>query len=75
MITDIDRIREALQFIDASDRETWLRMGMANDDWLERLHGLAYRFESLGVTADLAAMSLCELWALYAFLRRLSEGA
>jgi putative DNA primase/helicase len=29
MMTDIDRIREALQFIDASDRETWLRMGMA----------------------------------------------
>jgi putative DNA primase/helicase len=29
MTTDIDRIREALQFIDASDRETWLRMGMA----------------------------------------------
>ena len=29
MMTDIDRIREALQFIDASNRETWLRMGMA----------------------------------------------
>lgn len=29
MMTDIGRIREALQFIDASDRETWLRMGMA----------------------------------------------
>jgi len=29
MMTDIDRIREALQFIDASDRETWLRMAMA----------------------------------------------
>jgi putative DNA primase/helicase len=29
MMTDIDRIREALRFIDASDRETWLRMGMA----------------------------------------------
>ncbi len=29
MSGDIDRIREALQFIDASDRETWLRMGMA----------------------------------------------
>ena len=28
-MTDIDRIREALQFIDPSDRETWLRMGMA----------------------------------------------
>ena len=29
MTGDIDRIREALQFIDPSDRETWLRMGMA----------------------------------------------
>jgi putative DNA primase/helicase len=29
MSNDLDRIREALQFIDASDRETWLRMGMA----------------------------------------------
>ena len=47
---------------------------MANADWLERLHGLAYRFESLGVTHDLAAMSLCELWALYAFLQRIAEG-
>lgn len=29
MTGDLDRIREALQFIDPSDRETWLRMGMA----------------------------------------------
>ncbi len=29
MTGDIERIREALQFIDASDRDTWLRMGMA----------------------------------------------
>ena len=29
MMSDIDRIREALQFTDPSDRETWLRMGMA----------------------------------------------
>jgi len=28
-MTDFDRIREALQFIDASDRGTWLRIGMA----------------------------------------------
>jgi len=28
-MTDSDRIREALQFIDASDRGTWLRIGMA----------------------------------------------
>lgn len=47
---------------------------MANDDWLESLHGLAYRFESLGVTHDLAAMSLCELWGVYCYLRRVLEG-
>lgn len=47
---------------------------MDNDHWLERLQGLAYRFESLGVTPDLAAMSLCELWALYVFLQRVMEG-
>jgi putative DNA primase/helicase len=29
MMTDVDRIREALQFVDASNRVTWLRMGMA----------------------------------------------
>ncbi|SDG72190.1 AAA family ATPase [Propionivibrio dicarboxylicus] len=29
MMTNVDRIREALQFIDASDRVTWLRIGMA----------------------------------------------
>ena len=34
MMTDIDRIREALPFIDPSDRETWLRMGMAIKDKL-----------------------------------------
>ena len=47
---------------------------MDNDHWLERLESLAYRFESLGVTQDLAAMSLGELWALYAFLQRMAEG-
>ena len=29
MYSDIDRIREALRFIDASDRDIWCRMGMA----------------------------------------------
>jgi putative DNA primase/helicase len=29
MINDIDRIRDALQFIDASDRDKWVSMGMA----------------------------------------------
>ncbi len=47
---------------------------MDNDHWLERLQSLAYRFESLGATQDRAAMSLCELWALYAYLRNIAEG-
>ena len=29
MSNDIERIREALQFIGAHDRETWVEMGMA----------------------------------------------
>lgn len=29
MLSDISRIQDALEFIDASDRERWLRMGMA----------------------------------------------
>ena len=29
MMSDIDRIRESLQFIDASDRDKWVSMGMA----------------------------------------------
>lgn len=47
---------------------------MANDDWLESLYKLTYRFPELGVGPDLAALSLYEAWGLYCFLRRLSEG-
>lgn len=45
---------------------------MVHDDWLTRLYDLAYRFEHLGVTADLAALGLIELWGLYLFLQRLA---
>jgi len=47
---------------------------MANDDWLESLYALAYRFQGLGVVPDLASLSICEAWGVYLFLRRLSEG-
>ena len=47
---------------------------MANDDWLESLYLLAYRFPGLGIAPDLAGFSLCEAWGVYCFLRRLSEG-
>lgn len=42
--------------------------------WLDRLNALAVRFSHLGVSADLAALSLTELWALYLFLSRLEGG-
>jgi hypothetical protein len=47
---------------------------MANDDWLERLQGLVYRLESLGVAPDLAGMGLCDLWGVYCYLRHIAEG-
>lgn len=46
---------------------------MAPNDWLQRLQELTYRFESLGIGADMAAITLTELWALYVTLLRLSE--
>lgn len=47
---------------------------MPNNDWLERLQGLIERFSYLGVTGDIAALSLIELWGLYCFLQRLADG-
>ncbi len=46
---------------------------MANDDWLERLHGLAYRAQGLGVMTDLAGLCLCEMWGVYCYLQRVLE--
>lgn len=43
-----------------------------NEPWLESLAMLVYRFESYGVTADLASMDLVALWGLYCFLKRLA---
>ncbi len=45
---------------------------MMTEDWLVRLYNLAYRFPHLGVTADLASLSMAELWGLYCYLRRLA---
>lgn len=46
-----------------------------NDDWLERLQGLLNRFSGLGITADVGAMGLIELWGLYCHLSRLAGEA
>ena len=45
---------------------------MYNEAWLERLQTLLGRFSHLGVGADIASLSIIELWGLYLFLRRLA---
>jgi len=47
---------------------------MNNLDWLERLQTLCNRFSYLGIGADIAALSIVELWGLYCFLSRLADG-
>ncbi len=45
-----------------------------NDDWLQHLEILLVRFSHLGVGADVASLSLIELWAVYLHLSRLADG-
>jgi hypothetical protein len=40
--------------------------------WMQHLECLAIRFSDLGVTSDLASMTIVELWAVYRFLKRLA---
>ena len=46
---------------------------MNNHLWLYQLQALSARFSELGITADLASMSLIELWGVYCYLQRLAE--
>ena len=46
---------------------------MKRDYWLERLEMLLARFSYLGIGADIASLSLFELWALYCNLSRLAD--
>ena len=46
---------------------------MNNNHWLERLQTLIARFNGIGIDADIAALSLIELWGLYTHLSRLAE--
>ena len=45
-----------------------------NDEWRERLEMLLIRFSHLGIGADIASLSMIELWAVYLHLSRLSDG-
>ena len=59
----------------ASHRTLRFEKGRAmSGDWPERLQTLCERFSHLGIGADLAALSLIELWGLYCYLSRLVDG-
>lgn len=42
--------------------------------WLEHLTMLVERFSYLGISPDITSLSLIELWALYLYLSRMTEG-
>lgn len=45
---------------------------MNDENWLEELYGLLARFSGMGITPDIAAMGLCELWGVYCLLKRMA---
>lgn len=47
---------------------------MNDEKWLVRLQMLCERFSHLGIGADLAGLSMIELWGLYCYLSRLADG-
>ena len=47
---------------------------MNDEKWLVRLQMLCERFSYLGIGADLAGLSMIELWGLYCYLSRLADG-
>ena len=40
-------------------------------DWLFKLDRLLAAHQRFGIGADVAALSLCELWGVYCYLRRI----
>lgn len=51
-----------------------MAMNHDRESWLKRLEMLLIRFSHLGIGADVASLSLIELWSLYVYLSRLMEG-
>ena len=47
---------------------------MNDETWLERLEMLLVRFSHFGIGADVASLSMIELWELYLYLSRLVDG-
>ena len=46
---------------------------MSAPAWLNELEALSVRFSHLGVSADLASLTLAEAWAVLQFLRAVAE--
>ena len=46
---------------------------MSAPTWLNELETLSERFSHLGVSADLASLSLSEAWYVLRYLRRLAD--
>jgi len=46
---------------------------MNSDDWLDRLQMLLARYSNIALDADMASLSLIELWGVYCYLSRLAE--
>ena len=42
--------------------------------WIDELQALAARFSALGITPDIAGLTLAEAWGLFVFLRRIAQG-
>jgi hypothetical protein len=46
---------------------------MSRGDWFSELESLAIRFSHMGITADLAALTVIEAWGVLQMLRKLAE--
>ena len=44
---------------------------MNNENWLNDLYALIQRFLYMGIDADIASLTVTELWGLYLYLKRL----
>jgi hypothetical protein len=45
---------------------------MQKDDWLNELNMLLVRYSYLNLNADIATLSLIELWGIYCYLSKLA---
>jgi len=45
---------------------------MSRPDWQDELNAMLWRFSGMGITPDIAAMTLAELWGIYCLLKRLT---